>query len=65
LLQIASLKAALARKEGESGLLFPSESGSHEGCRGKGDGPPFHIKQNVGNRQPMDNVANVEVIFFP
>ncbi|KAJ8426281.1 hypothetical protein Cgig2_001030 [Carnegiea gigantea] len=60
--QIASLKTALARKEGESAHSLSSESSSPEGCRGKADGPsPFRLNQNGGNRQPMGNVANMEV----
>ncbi|KAH9625424.1 hypothetical protein KSS87_011354 [Heliosperma pusillum] len=68
--QIANLKAALARKEGQS-IRPRIEARSPERCRGKADGPsPIRPNQNTGdvlvngnrNRQPMGDVATVEVI---
>jgi hypothetical protein len=64
--QIASLKAALARKEGESEHSF---SGSSEKYRTKtSELSPYHINQRVANtgdqlrcRRPMVEVGNIEV----
>ncbi|GKV22121.1 hypothetical protein SLEP1_g32013 [Rubroshorea leprosula] len=64
--QVASLKAALARKEGETEQSQQSVSGSAERYRTKtSDLSPFNSIQRVGNmvggRQPMGDVANIEV----
>ncbi|XVF32826.1 hypothetical protein REPUB_Repub17cG0116200 [Reevesia pubescens] len=64
--QIASLKAALARKEGETEQSQHSVSGSSEKYRTKaGDLSPFNPNQRVGDmlgaRQPMGDVGNIEV----
>ncbi|XP_074278991.1 kinesin-like protein KIN-14I [Silene latifolia] len=56
--QIASLKAALARKEGQSTRPRHLEARSPERCRLKADGPS-PIRPN--HRQPMGDVANAEV----
>ncbi|KAK2418764.1 P-loop nucleoside triphosphate hydrolase superfamily protein with CH (Calponiny) domain-containing protein [Trifolium repens] len=64
--QIASLKAALARKEGESEHSF---SGSSEKYRTKtSELSPYHINQRVANtgdqlrcRRPMVEVGNIEL----
>ncbi|XP_039684046.1 kinesin-like protein KIN-14I isoform X2 [Medicago truncatula] len=64
--QIASLKAALARKEGEPEHSF---SGSSEKYRTKASEPsPYHINQRVadtgdqlGCRRPMVEVGNIEL----
>ncbi|KAJ8444003.1 hypothetical protein Cgig2_020849 [Carnegiea gigantea] len=67
--QIASLKAALARKGGEPAPSLHSGSSSPERCRGKGgDFSPLCSNQNSGDalikssrhRQPMLDVANIE-----
>ncbi|GLT56221.1 hypothetical protein SLA2020_292810 [Shorea laevis] len=64
--EIASLKAALARKEGEMERGQHSVSGSAERYRTKtSDLSPFNFNQRVGNmvggRQPMGDVGNIEV----
>ncbi|XP_010245442.1 PREDICTED: kinesin-like protein KIN-14G [Nelumbo nucifera] len=69
--QIASLKAALARKEGETEHLQCSISSSPERQRIKADEPsPLHSNQQFGGemsgghssrRQPMEDVGNIEV----
>ena len=66
--QIASLKAALARKEGES---EHSLSGSSEKYRTRaGEVSPYHANQrgadivSLGCRQPMLDVGNIEVCIF-
>jgi len=64
--QIASLKAALARKEGESEHSFSSSS---EKYRTKtSELSPYHINQRdpdtvdqLGCRRPMVEVGNIEV----
>ncbi|XP_058738847.1 kinesin-like protein KIN-14I [Vicia villosa] len=63
--QIASLKAALARKEGESEHSF---SGSSEKYRTKAEVSPYHSNQRVvdsgnrlGYRRPMVEVGNIEL----
>ncbi|CAI8584303.1 unnamed protein product [Vicia faba] len=63
--QIASLKAALARKEGESEHSF---SGSSEKYRTKTELSPYHLNQRVvdsgdrfGYRRPMVEVGNIEL----
>ena len=67
--QIASLKAALARKEGERGHPQHSRSSSPERFRMKSAGSsPSHpswrsLKDFSGGRkQPMDDVGNIEVL---
>ncbi|KAK9726399.1 hypothetical protein RND81_05G212600 [Saponaria officinalis] len=69
--QIASLKAALARKEGQSVRPHHAGVSSPEACRGKTDAPsPVRPNQNTGDalindnrdRQPMGDVANVQVL---
>lgn len=73
-LQIASLKAALARKEGEPEHIQTSISGSSEKYRTKASEiSPFQSKQkDVGLfvdhnicRQPMGDVGNIEVNKVP
>ncbi|KAH9730627.1 kinesin-like protein KIN-14I [Citrus sinensis] len=68
--QIASLKAALARKEGESEHNQYSMSGSSERYRTKpSELSPFNSNQGVGEmlgdqnsyRQPVGDVGNIEV----
>uniref|UniRef100_A0A5B6YLE4 Putative kinesin-4-like n=1 Tax=Davidia involucrata TaxID=16924 RepID=A0A5B6YLE4_DAVIN len=67
--QIANLKAALARKEGESGNLQLSRSSSRERLVMKtsvGSSPLHPSCQSVGDmsgsrRQPMEDVVNLEV----
>ncbi|OMO63912.1 hypothetical protein CCACVL1_22188 [Corchorus capsularis] len=64
--QIASLKAALARKEAETEQSQHSVSGSSEKYRTKaGDLSPFNPNNRVGDalgaRQPMNDVGNIEV----
>ncbi|XP_039048042.1 kinesin-like protein KIN-14I isoform X2 [Hibiscus syriacus] len=64
--QIASLKAALARKEGETDQSRHSVSGSSEKYQAKAsDLLPFNPNQRVGDvlvaREPMGNVGNIEV----
>ncbi|KAI4349700.1 hypothetical protein L6164_010262 [Bauhinia variegata] len=66
--QIANLKAALARKEGESELMQHSLSASSEKYRTKASElSPFHNNQrgaetlgDLGCRQPMVEVGNIE-----
>lgn len=68
--QIASLKAALARKEGESGQM-QNMILSPEVHRTKAGGPsPVHLNRQGGGdmsgghsnlRQPMEDVGNIEV----
>ncbi|MBA0639928.1 hypothetical protein Goklo_022922 [Gossypium klotzschianum] len=64
--QIASLKAALARKEGEMDQSQHSVSSSSEKYRTKAsDLSPFNPNQQVGDvlgaREPVANVGNIEV----
>ncbi|KAK6239436.1 hypothetical protein QUC31_004905 [Theobroma cacao] len=64
--QIATLKAALARKEGETEQSLHSVSASSEKYRTKAsDLSPFSTNQRVGamlsSRQPMGDVGNIEV----
>ncbi|XWS46601.1 hypothetical protein CRYUN_Cryun14cG0082400 [Craigia yunnanensis] len=64
--QIASLKAALARKEGATEHNQHCVSGSSEKYRTKAsDLSPFNPNQQVGDmlsaRQPMGDVGNIEV----
>ncbi|XVE77567.1 hypothetical protein DITRI_Ditri13aG0073800 [Diplodiscus trichospermus] len=64
--QIASLQAALARKEGETEHTQHCVSGSSEKYGTKGsDLSPFNPNQRVGDmlaaRQPMGDVDNIEV----
>ncbi|OMO82036.1 hypothetical protein COLO4_23295 [Corchorus olitorius] len=64
--QIATLKAALARKEAETEQSHHSVSGSSEKYRTKaGDLSPFNPNNRVGDalgaRQPMGDVGNIEV----
>ncbi|KAK9281648.1 hypothetical protein L1049_004551 [Liquidambar formosana] len=68
--QIASLKAALARKEGEPEQMQHSISGSSERFRTKASElSPFHSNRQGGDmlggpnscRQPMGDVGNIEV----
>ncbi|KAK8499467.1 hypothetical protein V6N12_011552 [Hibiscus sabdariffa] len=64
--QIASLKAALAREEGEMDQSQHSVSGSSEKYRAKAsDLSPFNPNQRVGDvlvaREPMGIVGNIEV----
>uniref|UniRef100_A0A803M9D2 Uncharacterized protein n=1 Tax=Chenopodium quinoa TaxID=63459 RepID=A0A803M9D2_CHEQI len=68
--QIASLKAALARKDAESVRSHQSGSSSPERYRGKADVPsPLRSNQNGGNalfdvsrhQQSMGDIANFEV----
>ncbi|KAA8545221.1 hypothetical protein F0562_020005 [Nyssa sinensis] len=67
--QIANLKAALARKEGESGNPQLSRSSSRDTNGTKtsvGSSPPHPSWQSVGDisgsrRQPMEDVGNLEV----
>ncbi|KNA04939.1 hypothetical protein SOVF_195000, partial [Spinacia oleracea] len=68
--QIASLKAALARKDAESVRSHQSGSSSPERYRGIVDGPsPLRSNQNGGNalfdanrhQQPIGDIANIEV----
>uniref|UniRef100_A0A5B6YKZ8 Putative kinesin-4-like n=1 Tax=Davidia involucrata TaxID=16924 RepID=A0A5B6YKZ8_DAVIN len=67
--QIANLKAALARKEGESGNLQLSRSSSRETLGTKtsvGSSPSLPSWQSVGDisgsrRQPMEDVGNLEI----
>ncbi|XP_034704061.1 kinesin-like protein KIN-14I, partial [Vitis riparia] len=67
--QIATLKTALARKEGEPEDMQHSFSNSSERYRTKtSDLPPFHCKKQAGDmlddqnscRQPMWDVGNIE-----
>lgn len=67
-LEIASLKAALARKDGEREHLQHSQSSSPERFRLKsaGSSPSHHSWKSLkdfsgGRRQPMEDVGNVEV----
>lgn len=71
--QIASLKAALARKEGEPEQNQHSMSGSSDRYRTKASElPPFDTNRHGGDmfgdqdscRQPMGDVGNIEVICF-
>lgn len=73
LFQIASLKAALARKDAESVRSHQSGSSSPERYRGIVDGPsPLRSNQNGGNalfdanrhQQPIGDIANIEVIIL-
>lgn len=66
--QIATLKAALARKEGETEHLQHSPSSTPERFRMKSSGssPSHHSWNGVGDmpnghRQPMEDVGNIEV----
>ncbi|KAJ8749567.1 hypothetical protein K2173_026216 [Erythroxylum novogranatense] len=67
--QIATLKATLAKKEGEPEYLQYSASGNSDGYRRKESGfTPFNPKQQCGDltdtigfRQPMGEVGNIEV----
>ncbi|KAL5795665.1 hypothetical protein ACOSQ2_000485 [Xanthoceras sorbifolium] len=68
--QIASLKAALARKEGESEHIHLSTSGSSEKYRTKASElSPYNSNQRIADmlsdqnnyRQPMGEVGNIEV----
>lgn len=68
--QIATLKAALARKEEEPEQMQHSMSGSSEKSRKKAsDTSPFHTNWQAGDmfgdqdscRQPMGDVGNIEV----
>ncbi|KAF2325128.1 hypothetical protein GH714_022927 [Hevea brasiliensis] len=67
--QIASLKAALARKDGETEHFLHSVSGNSEGYRRKeNELSPFNSNQRLGDvndsnsfRQPMGDVGNMEV----
>lgn len=68
--QIASLKAALARKDGEPDDMQNSFSNSSERSRTKAsDSSPFHSNKQGGDmldnqnscRQPMGDVGNIEV----
>ncbi|GAV66366.1 Kinesin domain-containing protein/CH domain-containing protein [Cephalotus follicularis] len=66
--EIASLKAALARKEGETHHLQYSRSSTPERSRMKSGGStPSHRSwhgggMSNGHRQPMDDVCNIEVL---
>ncbi|TYI19183.1 hypothetical protein ES332_A07G147000v1 [Gossypium tomentosum] len=67
--QIASLKAALARKEGEMDQSQHSVSSSSEKYRTKAsDLSPFNPNQQVGDvlgaREPVANVGNIEVCTY-
>ncbi|XP_015577232.1 kinesin-like protein KIN-14I isoform X2 [Ricinus communis] len=67
--QIASLKAALARKEGEPEFAQHSASDNSERYRRKeNESSPFNSNQRLGDandansfRQPMGDVGNIEV----
>ncbi|XP_057995101.1 kinesin-like protein KIN-14I isoform X2 [Hevea brasiliensis] len=67
--QIASLKAALARKDGEAEHFLHSVSGNSEGYRRKeNELSPFNSNQRLGDvndsnsfPQPMGDVGNMEV----